>query len=176
MGFSIFAAGSGGYRARERHRVDFGDVYELADALSAASSPPGSVREWAEGEVVDQVTPSSGLRETLDMGGRILGTHMLNEGLTYCLAMRAPLNVFVSARMPNMIFPDSGGNWSGDFGGGEASATARFLRGVTPLLAATEMQNFNVLTEMGNIFSEYAGWSIRGNPREYRLMIHLRHD
>jgi hypothetical protein len=172
MSFEIFASGTIGFHY-SRRGLDFGDVYDLADAISGAASPPRSLREAAEGEVTDRLTPQSAFRQFLDAEGMLVGTHLFRDAVTIAAATMTPLHITVHCRQSNLIMPDESRCCIHIIEARDSRPDWDLLRSLTPHLEATGMNNFGVLSAIAAALANYGLVAARGSDRMYRLLIQL---
>lgn len=172
MSFEIFASGTGHFHFR-RHCADFGDVYSLADALSAVASPPDSVRAVAEGAAADAVAPDNPLQRLLNMMGQSDGVRVLTEAVDMAVAEKRPLHVTTSLRRSATLWTDATATETTLLDSTSMEAGREYLLDIQRALEATEFNGFGVLAAIAEVFANFGLSGRRGSDRMYRLLIQI---
>lgn len=155
MSFRIFASGTGNF-GYSKHGIDFGDVYDLGAGLDRMRSAGGGARSFVQDEVTGAATPDSPLQQTLNAAGQINGFHLLENSVTFMLLEMDLIHVHLSARQSNWWTPDTARGRSLILSSRYHNPVREFLRGINPVLDATEMRTFGVLAALAAVFSRYS--------------------
>ncbi len=172
MSFEVFASGTGHFHFR-RHGADFGDVYSLADALSAVASPPASIGAVAEGAVTDAASPDSPLQRLLDQMGDIAGIDLLTSAVDMTVAEKFPLHVTTTMRRSAMMWTDATATETTVLDNRSGEAGREYLMDIQRALEATEFIGFGVLAVIAEVFANFGLDGRRGSDRMYRLLIQI---
>ncbi len=174
MSFRIFASGTGHFRYIKTG-IDFGDVYNLEDCLNRMMSVSAGARSFVQDEVTEAATPDSPVQKTLNAMGQIVALDLLRTAVTITLAEMSPIHIHLSAFQSNLLMDDVEGR-SLLLSSLDDASVRDFLRAITPVLDATGMRTFGVLTAIATVFSNF---SVAGGRApvdgSYRLNIQLSH-
>ncbi|MCP5088179.1 MAG: hypothetical protein GY952_15410 [Rhodobacteraceae bacterium] len=167
MSFRLFARGTGDYH-HTRNYSDEGDVYDLAEALGRVDALSGGVSGVIENEVANAVPNSDGgFQAALNAMGTMQCMSLLRTNFTLALANAGQMTVFVAARSPNLIFPDTSDCFTGYYTTRDYSPVRDFIRDVNPTLETADLNRFRVI---GAIAEVLGAWNGSPAPRGERLL------
>ena len=156
MGFSIYAAGSGGFRYRADDQADEGlfTAAEIISIMGSLEPSRGSVVEAG----IDQVLPSapSGYEAAAQVATTVfLG--VLSDAvdlLAACTRASQGGWISVSPRETNLLWADTSRFARYEFSPGE-SPGSEFIQRILPALRDTDMNNYGVLRSLSVALSLY---------------------
>ena len=178
MPFRLFARGTNDYH-RTLRRADFGDAYEIAEALAGLGPPARSPRDLARDSFTDSARPDIAASGIFDEIGTPLGTHQFREGFDLLVAnQKLPLQINLNCRTSRWTGPDRVSATEAYVRRGDTSGGNGMLRTLDPTLRAAGMSTFGVLTALGTVFDDFGRHALgnrRGTDREgwYYLVIQI---
>lgn len=172
MSYRVHASGTMGFHY-QRSGITFGDVYELADALTNIASPPSSPSEFASSQFQNGLSTDSPVQQTLNAGGRILGRHQLRNCLTTLFSACPKIEISVTARKPNLLLPDTVAFTRAILPTGVLYPDNVFTRGIMRTLIRTGMNGHGVLTGIAGAVGAYIARGRSSRDRQFVLNIHV---
>ncbi len=171
MSFRLFARGTGRFHHSSDY-ADEGDVYDLAAVAGRISASTGGVGSIVQNEVTSAVPNNDfGLQAALNVGGGLVNAHLLRTNFELALARASTMTVFVDARSPNMIFPDTAANTIGTYRTSDRAPFRDFMTDINPVLEATDLNRFMVLGAMAEVFGAWNGRRAPGGERQLNMTV-----